>query len=65
MEFFPLVVKVDPLEMSGDYAEVRNATKARLELSEAQTAHARETFEPVYAFCRAMFGERLPSAWRS
>ncbi len=50
--------------LPADFATPRNKAKAHFALEADQIAVAREVFDPVYVFCRKMFGDRVPAAWR-
>lgn len=46
-----------------DLNDVRNASPREGEFSADERARLRAHFAPVYAYCRARFGEALPPAW--
>ncbi len=49
----------------GAYDKKANAAPKPAKLDPKLAALARERFAPVYDFCRAEFGERVPASWRT
>ncbi len=43
---------------------MKNASATRKVLDEDMAVQASEAFAPVYDYCRATFGKRVPSSWR-
>lgn len=49
----------------GAYGDKSNAAPKPAKLDPELAALARERFAPVYDYCRAEFGERVPASWRA
>lgn len=48
----------------GRYDVVVNPSPLEVELDEEKIRRAREVFAPAYDFCKATFGDQVPSSWR-